>query len=54
MRCSTRLGRELLCATKHVRHCHSPDGLAWDEWCLLDREVERIDPENAANPEEAD
>ena len=28
--------------------------LSWDEWRLSDREVERIDLENAANPEEAD
>ena len=25
-----------------------------DEWCLTDKEVERINLENAANPEEAD
>ena len=30
-----------------------PDELSWDEWRLSDREVERIDLENAANPEEA-
>ena len=52
--CSPRLGGELLCAPKQLRHYHSPDELSWDEWRLLDREFERIDLENAANPEEAD
>ena len=28
--------------------------MSWDEWCLSDSEVERIDLENAANPEEAE
>ena len=54
MRCSPRLGGELLCAPKQLRHYHSPDGLSWDEWRLSDRDVERIHLENAANPEEAD
>ena len=54
MRCSPRLGGELLCAPKQLRHYHSRDDLAWDEWCLSDKEVERIDLENAATPEEAD
>ena len=54
VRCSPRLGGELLCAPKQVKHYHSPDRLSWDEWRLSDREVERIDLENAANPEEAD
>ena len=54
MRCSPRLGGELLCAPKQLRHYHSPDKLSWDEWRLSDREVERINLENAANPEEAD
>ena len=54
VRCSPRLGGELLCAPKQLRHYHSPDGLSWDECRLSDREVERIDLENAANPEEAD
>ena len=44
----------LLCAPKQLRHYHSPDNLSWDEWRLSDREVERIDLENAASPEEAD
>ena len=52
--CSPRLGGELPCAPKHLRHYHSPDELSWDEWRLSDREVERIDLENAATPEEAD
>ena len=54
MRCSPCLGGELLCAPKQLRHYHSPDQLSWDEWRLSDREVERIDLENAANPEEAE
>ena len=54
VRCSPRLGGELLCAPKQLRHCHSLDELSLDEWCLSDREVERIDLENAANPEESD
>ena len=53
VRCSPRLGGELLCAPKQPRHYHSPDELSWDEWRLSDRDVERIDLENAANPEEA-
>ena len=54
VRCSPRLGGELLCAPKQLRHYHSPDELSWDEWRLPDCEVERIDVENAATPEEAD
>ena len=54
VRCSPRLGGELLCAPKQLGHYHSPDELSWEEWCLSDRQVERIDLENAANPEEAD
>ena len=54
VRWTLRLGGELLCAPKQLRHYHSPDELASDEWRLSDREVERIDLENAANPEEAD
>ena len=43
-------------SNEHVglRHYHSPDDLSWDEWRLSDSEVERIDLENAASPEEAD
>ena len=52
--CSLRLGGELLCAPKQLRHYHLPDELSWDEWRLSDREVERIDLEKASNPEEAD
>ena len=51
---SPRLGGELLCAPKKVKHYHSPDEPSWDEWCLSDREVECIGLENSANPEEAD
>ena len=51
---SPRVGGELLCAPKQLRHYHSADNLSWDEWRLSDREVERIDLENAASPEEAD
>ena len=54
MRCIPRLGGELLCARKQLRHYHSPDNLSWDEWRLTEKEVERIDLENAATPEEAD
>ena len=52
VRCSARLGGELLCAPKQLRHYQSPDELSWDKWRLSDREVEGIDLENAANPEE--
>ena len=54
VRCSPRLGGELLCAPKQLRHYHSRDDLSWDEWCFSDSEVERIELENAASPEEAD
>ena len=54
VRCSPRLGGELLCAPKQLRHYQLPDQVSWDEWRLPDREVERIDLENAANPEGAD
>ena len=54
MRCSPRLGGELLCAPEQLRHYHSPDKLSWDEWRVSDREVEGIGLENAANPGEAD
>ena len=54
MTCSPRLGGELLCAPKQLRHYHPPDELSRDDWHLSDREVERIDLENAANPEEAE
>ena len=54
VRCSPRLGGELLCAPKQLRHYHSADDLSLDEWRLSDSEIERIDLENAASPEEAD
>ena len=54
VRCSPRLGGQLLCAPKQLIHYHSLDELSWDEWCPSDIEVERIGLENAANPEEAD
>ena len=54
VRCSPRLGGELLCTPKQLRHYHSPNDLSWDQWRLTDTEVERIDLENAANPKEAD
>ena len=44
----------MLCAPKQLRRYHSPDNLSWDEWRLSDRDVECIDLENAANPDEAD
>ena len=37
-----------------MRHYHSPDDLSWDEWRLSDKEVEKLDAQNAASPEEAD
>ena len=52
--CSPGLGCELLCAPKQLRHYHSPDDLSWDEWRLSDKEVEKVDLQNAASPEEAD
>ena len=54
VRCSPCLGGELLCASKQLRHYHSPDDLCWDEWSLRDSEVERLDLEKAASPEKAD
>ena len=54
VRCSLRLDGELLCAPKQLRDYHSPDELSCDEWRLSGTQVERIDLENAANPEEAD
>ena len=54
VRCSPRLGGGLLCAPKQLRQYYSPDELSSDEWRLSDREVERIDLENAASIEEAD
>ena len=54
VRCNPRLGGELLCAPKQLRHYHSPDDLSWDEWRLRDSEVERIHLENAASLDEAD
>ena len=54
VKCSPRLGGDLLCAPKQFRHYHSSDDLSWDEWRLSDSEVERIDLENTASPEGAD
>ena len=54
VRCSPRLGGQLLCAPRQLRHYHSPDGLPWHEWRLFDREIKRINLENATNPEEAE
>ena len=54
VRCSPRLGGELRCAPKQLRHYHSPDNLSWDGWRLSNSEGERIDLQNAASPEEAD
>ena len=54
MRCSPRLGGDLLRAPKQLRHYDSPDELSWDEWRLSDREVQPIDLKNAANPEETE
>ena len=54
VRCSPRLGGELLCAPEQLRHYHSPDNLSWDEWRLTNSEVKHIDLENAASWEGAD
>ena len=54
VRCSPHPGGELLCAPKQLRRYHSPYDLSWDKSRLSDKEVERIDLENATNPEEAD
>ena len=54
VRCSSRLGGELLCVPKQLRHYHSRDHLSWYEWRLSDSQVKRIDLENAASPGEAD
>ena len=54
MRSSPRLGGELLCALKQLRHYRSPEEMSWDECRRSDREVERIDLEYAANREEAE
>ena len=54
IRYTPRLGGELLCAPKQLRHYQFPDDLSWDAWRLSESEVERIDLENAASPEEAD
>ena len=54
VKCSPRLGGELLCAPKQLRHYHSPDDLSFDEWRLSDSAVERIDLENTASPEKAE
>ena len=54
MRCRPRLGGELLCAPKELRHYHSPHELSWDEWHLSDREVELINFDSAADPGGAD
>ena len=54
LRCSPRLGGELLFAPKQSEHYHSADHLIWDEWRLSDKEVKKIDLQNAASPEGAD
>ena len=54
VRCSPRLGGELLSAPKKLRKYYSPDKMSWEEWRLSDTEVQCIGLKNAANPEEAD
>ena len=54
VRCSPRLGGELLCGLKQLRHYHSPDNFSWDEWRLSDSDFERTDLGNAASQQEAD
>ena len=51
VRCSASLGGELLCAPNQFRQFKY---LSWDEWRLSNSEVECIDLENAASPQEAD
>ena len=53
MRWTPRLGGELLCAPTQLRHYYSPDDLSLDEWRLTDKEVERINLENAGTTKEA-
>ena len=43
-----------MCAPKELGHYYSPDELPLDEWRLSDREVERINLENAVHREEAE
>ena len=33
---------------KQVRHYHSPDDFSWDDWHLSDKEVQKMDLQNAA------
>ena len=54
MRCSPCVVGELLCAPKKLRPYSCLDNLSWDEWRLSDKEVERINLENTATPEEAE
>ena len=54
VRCNPRLGGELIRASKQLRHYHSPYDLSWDEWRLPDKEVKKIDLQNAASCEEVD
>ena len=48
VRCSPRLGGELLFAPKQLRHYHSRDDLSCDEWRLRYKEVKKIDLQNAS------
>ena len=54
VRCTPRQGGELLCDPKQWRHHYSPDDMSPDECSLSDKEIEKIDLQNAASPEEAD
>ena len=47
-------GRKASSTRKIKPQTSNPDDLSWDEWRLSNSEVERIDLENAASPEEAD
>ena len=53
MRWSPRLGGDLLCAPKQLRHYHCPDVMSSDESRLSDREFERVALKDTVNPEEA-
>ena len=52
VRCSSRLGRTLLCAPKQLLHFHDPEVFESDKWELKDAEVAALDQERAAEPAE--
>ena len=54
VKCSPRLGGDFLCAPKYLTHHHSPDDLSYDHWRISNKEVEKMDPQNASFPEQTD